>query len=191
MSLRGPAGCRTVMTSLVRSRPLGLFLMLVGCGAGVDFPISGQPDAGSPDAGLWPVPGATTLQFTRSAPSFGPVLSCDLDGGSFVGESFQLTWPQAELSYSLCNAGPTSPISRVGQRVLTATEVVVVDQALRAVARSSAQGPCDGPTYSLAIETPSARQLWVDVGCAALDPWVAVGTQGVEGVISVLEGLSP
>jgi hypothetical protein len=137
------------------------------------------------------VPGATSLQFTRSAPSFGPVLSCDLDGGSFVGESFHLTWPQAELSYSLCNAGLTSPTYRAGQRVLTATEVVVVEQALRAVARSSAQGPCDGPTYSIAIEAPNVRQLWVDVGCAALDPSVAVGTQGVEGVISVLEGLSP
>jgi hypothetical protein len=171
----------------MRARQVLLFLLL-GCGHSANLAEAGRGDAGgadAPDAGLWPVSGATTLRFYKSPPGLGPPLVCAFDGGTMTGTAFQLTWPAGELSYSICDYGTTD---REGRRVLAAGELAGVDQALRAVVVASSRGPSDGPFYSLTIDTPNKTLYWGDFVCVGP---ACVETEGIQYVIYVLDVLSP
>ncbi len=170
------------------THPALMTLVLFGLGcAPMSEPAFSPGDAGSADGGLWPVEGASSLQFTQSAPYFGNV-HCDLDGGTVAqGDSFHLSLADGALASTICDSAGY----RTGHRVLSSDELGLVDHALRGVVASSAFGPCDGPEYSLTTATPAGPVNWRDVACGAPSPPMTVGTQGLEAVFGVLEGLSP
>ncbi len=162
-------------------------LLLVGCSApGTPGTDAGPADAGSGDAGLWPV-GALWVEAT-SRGGF-PTPLCSVDGGMVDGSTFKLL-ADGRFEYAVCELVVPYPSTEftAGSKILDAGQLARFDATMGALTRSSA-GLCgaDKRVLVLRLETSGGTLRYADEFYAC---WQEPGTVYVTGIDEVFDLLA-